>query len=86
MTAPLMILAESHCCEYLPNNDSAKGALFLTGAAVDTVISLTALVVGILALCAVITAIPAVVAYSLIGLSAAITMIWIGFLATHCKE
>lgn len=83
MTAPLISLT-NECCK---RSNLSDNKVLLSTLAFDALVSITALVVGILGATSVI-AMPAAAAYSLIGLSGGITLLWIIGIAknTLCKN
>lgn len=82
MTTPILYFTD--CCGRGENNCEDK--FVNASVATDTFVSLTALVLGILGLTAVI-AMPAAASYALIGISAGITTLWLAlFLHVGCKK
>lgn len=82
MATPLLGL--TNCCfGTLDTLETEK--LVAASATIDTLVSLTALVLGILGLTAVIT-MPAAASYALIGISAGITVLWIALLLRECSK
>ena len=81
MTTPFLDF--TNCCGTLATQSSTRDNLKLATVATDTLISLTAFVLGILGLTAVIT-MPAAASYALIGISAGITVLWIALAIKNC--
>jgi hypothetical protein len=93
MTLPLIGGLTNGCCGTLPGAADFKkdrkdwtigNYLILTAMAFDAVVSITALVLGILGAVSVIV-MPAAAAYVLIGISCTITLLWIiAFVKNKC--
>lgn len=79
MTAPILELSHC-CCGRIEKFSSLKRIGVL---ALDTLLSITSLIVGILGVTAVI-AMPPAAAYSLIGISAGITLLYIAAIIKRC--
>lgn len=86
MATPILFFAEVGCdkCIHLPDCCSNDVGFFST-IAFDALLSLTCLVVGILALQGTV-ALPPAGAYSLIGVSSVITLLWIALAAYGIKQ
>lgn len=78
MSAPSFLAATLFCPSTVNKMSQQTGGKLLIGLAVaDTIVSLTALIVGILGAVSVI-GMPPAAAYALIGVSSLITLGWIG--------
>lgn len=85
MTIPLIALVNTKCYRFIPKDrPNLQSLIFFGFASIDALVSITALVVGILGALSILT-IPSLVSYSLIGLSTTITLLWIGFFALKCR-
>jgi hypothetical protein len=92
MATPILYFT-SDCCDKLSNSSSNKGVkrpstfkdvLLVTSLTADALISITCVVLGILGLLSVI-AMPAAAAYTLIGVSGGITLLWLALTASFAK-